>query len=190
MLLLLQQLLKRVPSIALVARPGLGKESKDFHEEKGPYQFACYLYGLDQPPLKAESPPTSTVPFTRALQDLVALNSIIAHQLSEKSQSSSTCREAFLIVLDLLSTLVEKLDEAPGMLAPITWNPLEWLSVVLPTMEHKVFITSPSLHPSPYSDRRQHSLWSIAWFLRLCKCNKQRDWSQSLLLTAGILCPL
>lgn len=131
--------MKRIPCIALVQRPGLGKEATDTHDDKGPYKFACYLYGLDEPPFEPPPVPLSPIPLHTVFHSLVTLTSVIASQLSEVSSSSSNkCREAFLIVLDLLATLATRLEEVPTPIAAITWNPSDWLSVLLPTMESKV----------------------------------------------------
>jgi hypothetical protein len=104
-------------------------------DSHSPYSFACVFYGITPTPgFQSIQHESFGVPFTSAFENLVQLNMKIAKCLLGAQGKPSLLRGLFSQSLLLLDELVELLD----LPAKVSWNPSEWLQVVLQCIEHEV----------------------------------------------------
>ena len=102
-------------------------------------EFACSFYGIENPfgdPIQRTS---ANKPFVTNFEDLAVLTTTAATSLMsctpELSQPlRATFTQSILLIMRLLGRMDQKLD-APF---DIDWDPPEWLSIVLESVEHPV----------------------------------------------------
>ncbi|KIJ53578.1 hypothetical protein M422DRAFT_73885 [Sphaerobolus stellatus SS14] len=125
---LLLEMERHIPKIAW-QRPIFQEAEKS---SIGPYTRACQFYTIvteDTQGLPDDSSPRSVVPLVTVVEDLVSLNISLSDSFTINAPHT---KESLTITLNLLTNLVEHTN---GSSSIISWDPLQWLSVVLGTME-------------------------------------------------------
>lgn len=110
-----------------------------------PYLFACSFYGITPIASVPTLPGTSfdAVPFVAAFQNFAALSVKCAHSLMGASGSGAApLREVFSQTLLILDRLIGRL----GSPIHVAWDPEEWLSVVLRSVEHEVRVSNSEIY--------------------------------------------
>ncbi|KAJ7750196.1 Dopey, N-terminal-domain-containing protein [Mycena metata] len=131
-LILLEEMLRQIPHAALMQRPELSGDMEAAAKNQRPYVFAAMFYGFE-PTLETPSPSGPfTIPFASSFQNLVTL-SISCSRLLTEGRTPGPLREVSSQILLLMDRLVDRLA------SPITlaWDPDQWLSSVLATLEHE-----------------------------------------------------
>jgi hypothetical protein len=137
--LLIQELHAHIPQIALLERPEVTRDNDGARQTQRPYVFACTFYGI-QDILPTPSPEGKfLVPQSSIFESLVSSSATCAQELT-KIKDGVILREVLSGMLGLLNGIVTRLA-AP---APVTWNPVEWLSTLLQSMEYEVHGTFDS----------------------------------------------
>lgn len=137
-LILQEEILRHIPATALKLRPR-PQEKSESPPSQGPLEFACSFYGIEKPPLDTVRRRCVDSPFVTNLEDLIFLTATAATSLTSCAPMlAQPLRGAFthsiLLIMRLLGRMDQKLD-APF---DIDWDPSEWLSVVLESVEHPV----------------------------------------------------
>lgn len=141
-LLLLEELLRHIPHTALMQRPELTSEIQAASAAQRPYVFACTFYGAKPIPTIPAQKGSYSIPFASAFENIIRLSTSCAQSLLKKG-SPSRLREVFTQALLLIDRLVGRL----GSSIEVLWNPTEWLSVVLKSLDHEVRF----LHTNKYA---------------------------------------
>lgn len=134
MLLLQEEILRHIPHTALLRRPALTQEKHTTSHSYPPYVFASHFYGvtpISEAPIQHGS---YDVPFASAFKNLITLNTNYANNLLNVSRKSPHLGGVFSQSLLLLDTLVRMLDSP----VVVSWNPSEWLCIVLRCIERNV----------------------------------------------------
>lgn len=131
------EILQQIPPDALLKRPELTEKAQATITSQSPYGFACTFYGIKPTPKILVHQAFSSIPFGSAFDDVISLSTSCGRSLPV-STNSLALRDAFAQVLCLVGKLVDKLHGRQGLAIGVSWNPTEWLSVVLGTFELKV----------------------------------------------------
>ncbi|KAJ7755024.1 Dopey, N-terminal-domain-containing protein [Mycena maculata] len=132
-LLLLEEMLRQIPHVALMQRPELSAGMETAAQSERPYVFAATFYGF-KPNLETDAlPGPFTIPFASVFQNLVALSINYSRFFTEGCDTPGPLREVSSQSLLILDQLVGRLNSQ----ITVVWNPEEWLSAVLATLEHK-----------------------------------------------------
>ncbi|KAF8913192.1 Dopey, N-terminal-domain-containing protein [Gymnopilus junonius] len=129
---LLESILDQIPQSALLQRPGLAIESEG--DIRTPFDFSCIFYKVSN-----QAKPTttghqmSTVPLISCLENLLSLCQDYALFLFKGPQHGVILRESFCLIMALIHTLLVRLDASLN----ISWNPAEWLHVILSSLGHE-----------------------------------------------------
>jgi len=137
-LILQEEILRHIPATALKLRPQ-SREKSQTPPSQGPLEFACSFYGIEKPPVDPVQRGCVDKPFVTNFEDLIVLTTIVATSLTGCApELAHPLRGAFtqsiLLVMRLLGRMDQKLD-APF---DVEWDPPEWLSVVLESVENSV----------------------------------------------------
>ncbi|KAG6874376.1 hypothetical protein C0995_015112 [Termitomyces sp. Mi166 len=135
-LLLQEEMLRHIPHSALMQRPDLTGPIEAKRTTQRPYLFACSFYGID-PIVTSESLSNSfAVPFVSVFQNLATITRSCAQALTTYTSSSNivVLREVFSLSLSLLNRLSVRLATS----VTLSWNPDDWLQVVLTGLEHEL----------------------------------------------------
>jgi hypothetical protein len=138
-LLLQEEILKHVPLGALLKRPELTEGAQAATVSQSPYGFACTFYGIKPTSKVSTHKDSSSVPFASALGDVVGLSTSCARSLLVSTRPLAL-RDVFAQLLLLVGMLVDKLEGKLDAPIEVSWNPTEWLSAVLGTLELEVYI--------------------------------------------------
>ncbi|KAI0964349.1 hypothetical protein AcW1_001188 [Taiwanofungus camphoratus] len=139
LLLLQQEILSHIPKSApLGSRPS----SSGQLQEEGPSSFACKFYGIEDK-VHHSRRGSPAVPFTAVFEDLVKVNITSAEFLLTSTKDLEVVRDVFVRSLILLAALVTRAEQLQDTSFLVSWDPAEWLSVVLRCLDHMttVFIT-------------------------------------------------
>lgn len=142
---LLETLLERIPSSAVLQPPVEGDQVSSFND--GPYLFARTFYGLDNVLEVSRTKPASTIPFITAFEDLVYINTMCCRSRPTANQDAHAVRELIVHSIGLLNNLLSILGSKGVAHVDVDWDPTAWLSVVLEMLESEVWLfKSESLH--------------------------------------------
>ncbi|KAJ6523556.1 Dopey, N-terminal-domain-containing protein [Mycena capillaripes] len=132
--ILLEEMLRQIPHVALMQRPELSGEINAIAQSQRPYIFAATFYGF-KPPLDDVPSPSGpfTIPFASAFQNLNTLSINCSRFLTEGCETPGPLREVSSQALLLQDRLVERLNSQ----ITLNWSPDQWLSSVLATLEHE-----------------------------------------------------
>ena len=99
------------------------------------YEFACTFFKIT-PKLQDLHMTTqpSTIPFASCFYHLISLSTTFAHGLSQYPQDAPVLREVFSRTLSLLDRLTGGLNYQ----IVLTWDPRQWLGVMLSSLEYEV----------------------------------------------------
>ncbi|KAJ7103154.1 Dopey, N-terminal-domain-containing protein, partial [Mycena belliarum] len=132
-LLLLEEILRQIPHVALMQRPELNSEMEVTAKSQRPYVFAATFYGfkptLDIPSLSGPF----IIPFASAFQNLVTISARCSRFITEGCDTPGPLREVSSRCLLILDRLVGRLNSP----VTIAWDPDQWLSSVLGALEHE-----------------------------------------------------
>lgn len=137
-LILQEEILRHIPATALKSRHQPQENSRT-PPSQGPLEFACSFYEIEKPSVGPIQRTCVSRPFVSNFEDLISLTTVAATSLmSCTPELTQPLRSAFahsiLLVMRLLGRMDQKLD-APF---DVDWDPSEWLSVVLESVEHPV----------------------------------------------------
>jgi hypothetical protein len=136
-LLLQEEILQHVPLSALLKRPELTEGAQAATVSQSPYGFACTFYGIKPTSKLSIHKDSSSVPFASALGDVIGLSTSCGRSLLISTRPLAL-RGVFAQLLLLVGMLVDKLEGKQDAPIEVSWNPIEWLSIVLNTFELKV----------------------------------------------------
>ncbi|KAI0783393.1 Dopey, N-terminal-domain-containing protein [Abortiporus biennis] len=134
---LLREVLLRIPPSALKQRAHIGKDNQDGEDSQTAFVYTFYGLGPSPYPNGPSNDP-SDPPFILFFRQLVTLSIRFAERVSRKSADVKDSREALIHTLDLLCMLSAKVDQIQGAIPNIHWNPLDWLSVLLRSVESEM----------------------------------------------------
>ncbi|EPQ60111.1 hypothetical protein GLOTRDRAFT_101965 [Gloeophyllum trabeum ATCC 11539] len=138
-ILLLEELSKQIPPLALRQRPELTGNTLTAAETQGPSTFACTFYGIE-PSNKVTSERTSaSLPLVTAFDDFTQVSMIAARALITAGGNHERAQALLDRSLHIITRLVARFDSDLGVLN-LTWVPDEWLSVMLETLESTTFV--------------------------------------------------
>jgi hypothetical protein len=126
--------LRYIPHTCLLQRPELTGEMQLASPSQSPYAFACAFYGISPISSWNVRHGSFEVPFASVFQEMVTFNVRCANHLLSASGSRPFLKDLFSQSLLLLHKLVSRL----GSPLSISWDPSEWLEVVLMCMGHEV----------------------------------------------------
>jgi len=103
------------------------------------YEFACTFFKI-APKLQDSHTTTqpSTIPFASCFYHLISLSTTFAHSLSDYPQDTPVLHEVFSRTLGLLDRLTGGLNSQ----VVLTWDPHQWLDVMLASTEYEVCVYS------------------------------------------------
>ncbi|KAH9948184.1 Dopey, N-terminal-domain-containing protein [Amylocystis lapponica] len=127
-------------SLDLSSRPNLTAQPSSAVEELGPLSFACKFYGIEGE-FAHRTRTSPNIPFVAVFEDLVDISTLAAQ--GTLAEVCGSVREVFALSLALLKSLVSRLGHMRSAPFVVTWDPDEWLSVLLPCLDHKTtaFVT-------------------------------------------------
>lgn len=126
-------MLQHVPETSLLQRPEFTVPNES-HSQR-PFEFACTFFKIADKSISAiATSETSAMPFSACFHSVVALSLSYNSCLIKEPQHAAILRESLCRVLTVIERLVARL------IAPmnIAWNPKEWLSSLLASLEYKV----------------------------------------------------
>ena len=137
-LILQEEILRHIPATALKLRHQPQRKSET-PPSQGPLEFACAFYGIEMPPVGYVQRAYVGGPFVTNFEDLAFLTIVAATSLMSCTPELAqplrgTFTHSMLLVMRLLGRMDQKLD-APF---EVDWNPSEWLSIVLESVEYPV----------------------------------------------------
>jgi hypothetical protein len=174
-LLLQEEILRQIPLSALLRRPELTEGAQAATVSQSPYGFACTFYDIKPTSKLSIHKDSSSVPFASALGDLISLSTSSGRSLLV-STKPFILRDVFAQLLLLIGMLVNKLEGIQGAPIGVSWNPTEWLLVMLGTFELEVWLSGnlPFSRAHHLARPSTSLLWIALWLLRL-PCIKQTD---------------
>jgi hypothetical protein len=137
-LILQEEILRHIPATALKPRPQSQEKSRT-PPSQGPLEFACSFYGIEKPPFDPIQRTCVNKPFVTNFEDLIALTTIAATSLTSCTpELAHPLRGAFTQSVLLIMRLLGRMDQKLNMPFDIDWDPSEWLTIVLDSVEHPV----------------------------------------------------
>jgi hypothetical protein len=137
---LLHALRDEIPPPALLRRPV--DEGHDSISNDGPLQLALAFYGIDTPFPRNKIRATSQVPFVTAFEDLTSFSATCAASATTSSDRRKTFRDLLVVSLSLLSKVVTAAGLEKEQSLVIDWNPSDWVSYLVATLETNVSVPS------------------------------------------------
>ena len=137
---LLHALIDEIPAPALLRRPV--DEGHDSLSSGGPLQLALTFYGLDIRFPRNRIRATSQVPFVTAFEDIISFSATCATSTTTSSDRRKTFRDLLVVSLSLLSKLVTTAGSEREENLVIDWNPSDWMSHLVATLETEVSVPS------------------------------------------------
>ncbi|KAF8899262.1 Dopey, N-terminal-domain-containing protein [Infundibulicybe gibba] len=128
-----EELLRQIPHTALMQRPDMTDEIQVTTASQGPYQFACTFYKIEPIALVPGLDDPAALPFASAFENGIALSLSCAQGLSENPAGSTHLWAVLSQALLLLDRLVGRLRTT----VTLSWNPNQWLALILQTLENK-----------------------------------------------------
>ena len=129
---LLEEMLQHIPQSSLTKRPLVNDQLK-LGIANRPFLFACNLYDIN--PLGIpEGRGSFAVPIASAFESLASLSLICAENLINNSENVVDLREVFSSSLILMEKLIGRLTT----LVEVTWEPSNWLQIILQGLHHEV----------------------------------------------------
>ncbi|KAF9786711.1 Dopey, N-terminal-domain-containing protein [Thelephora terrestris] len=133
-LVLQEEILRHIPATALKLRP----QSQDKSKTQGPLDFACSFYGIENP--FGDDPVQRACvdrPFVTNFEDLIVFTATAATSLmSCTPQLVQPLRAAFCQSVLLVMRLLGRIDQRLDTPFDVDWDPPEWLSIALESVEH------------------------------------------------------
>ena len=137
---LLHALRDEIPPSALLRRPV--DEGHDSISNDGPLQLAEAFYGIDIPFPRNKIRATSQVPFVTAFEDLTSFSAVCAASTTTSSDHRKTFHNTLVVSLSLLSKVVTAAGLEREQSLVIEWNPSDWVSYLVATLETDVSVPS------------------------------------------------
>ena len=136
-LLLQEEILRHISLSSLLRRPELIEGPEAATAFQSPYGFACTFYGIKPIPTLPLHKNSSSIPFASAFDDMASLSITCGRRLIVSAEPL-TLRDVFVRLLLLVGQLIEKLEGMQDVPITVSWNPTEWVSVMLGTFELEV----------------------------------------------------
>jgi hypothetical protein len=137
-LILQEEILRHIPAIALISRPQ-SQGDPEILSTQGPLEFACSFYGIENPFSISVQRACVNEPFVTNFEDLTFLTTNVATSLmSCTPELAQPLRGVFAQSVLLIMRLLGRMDQRLDTPFDVDWNPSEWLSVVLESVEHPV----------------------------------------------------
>ncbi|KAA1471434.1 hypothetical protein DENSPDRAFT_893964 [Dentipellis sp. KUC8613] len=102
----------------------------------GPYAYATSFYGLELSTILSSERTGPGVPMVTAFENLIAVSATLSRRLSATPDTVVPLRQIFVQSLSLLNKLISVLDEMDEVHLTASWDPPQWLSDILATLEH------------------------------------------------------
>jgi hypothetical protein len=119
---------------SLLHRPAVAAEADAGYRA---YEFACTFFKIT-PKLENSHTTTqpSSIPFASCFYHLISLSTTFAHSLSKYHQDTDT--PALREVLSRTLSLIDRLTSGLNSQIVLTWDPCNWLDVMLSSIEYEV----------------------------------------------------
>jgi hypothetical protein len=134
---LLDALRDEIPSSSLLRLP-VDENISSLSNVRGPLELALKFYGLDIQLPSNKTRPAPRIPFATAFEDIASLSAILATAIFASVDHKKTLRDLLVRTLALLNELVTAtgLEEEQKLI--IDWNPSDWASCLIATLETDV----------------------------------------------------
>ena len=129
---LLEEMLQHIPQPSLMQRPHANGQLEPSIADR-PFLFACNLYGISSLGIP-EGRGSFAVPVASAFESLASLSLICAQNLINNSENIVDLREVFSSSL----ILMERLSERLTTFVEVSWEPSNWLQIILQGLHHEV----------------------------------------------------
>ena len=137
-LILQEEILRHIPATALILRPRSQGDSET-PPSQGPLEFACSFYGIENPFSISVQRTCVDEPFVTNFEDLTFLTTNVATSLMSCTPDlAQPLRGVFAQSILLIMRLLGRMDQRLDTPFDVDWNPSEWLSVVLESVDHPV----------------------------------------------------
>jgi hypothetical protein len=137
---LLHALRDEIPASALLRRPV--DEGHDSLSSGDPLHLALAFYGLDIQFTRNKIRATSQVPFVTAFEDIISFSATCATSTTTSSDRRKTFRDLLVVSLSLLNKLVTAAGSEREETLVIDWNPSDWVSYLVATLETEASVRS------------------------------------------------
>jgi hypothetical protein len=134
---LLDALRDEIPSPLLLQLPEDEKTSS-LSNVRGPLEFALKFYGLDIQLPSNKSRPAPRIPFATVFEDVVSLSASFATAITTSIDHRKTFRDLLVHALALLNKLVTATELEGEKKLNVDWNPSDWVSCLVATLETDV----------------------------------------------------
>ena len=135
--ILQDEILRHISSEALQQRPRLADPSRE--PTFGSLAFSSAFYGLEAPTSISHN--HSATPLVSVVEQSFAFSQICAQVAVRQRGVSSVLRTSYSRVLSLLGKLIEFTEKASVASFEIAWNPSNWVSDVLDSLDVEVWST-------------------------------------------------
>lgn len=112
---------------------------------RGPLKFALTFYGLNVQLPCNDTRTTPQLPFVTAFEDIISFSAVCATTMTTCSDHRKIFRDLLVQSLSLLNELVTTLEGEQNHI--IDWNPSEWISRLIATLETEVASCHIPHHP-------------------------------------------
>jgi len=130
---LLEEMLQYISQSSLTQRPRVNGQLELGIADR-PFLFACNLYGINPRGIPERHGSSFAVPVASAFESLASLSLSCAQDLINNSEYVVDLREVFSSSL----ILMEKLSGRLTTLVEVSWEPSNWLQIVLQGLHHEV----------------------------------------------------
>lgn len=132
-LILLEEMLRRIPHSGLMQRPEVVGDNVTARITERAYTFACTFFNI--PATTTPTPSGSfAIPFSSSFESLIGLSTHCAQNLNQSTHDILVLREVFSQSLKLIDRLVGRLGSAIA----VQWRPHEWLTILLESLQRQV----------------------------------------------------
>jgi hypothetical protein len=118
---------------------------------RGPLKFALNFYGLNVQLPCNDTRTTPQLPFVTAFEDIISFSAVCATAMTTSSDHRKIFRDLLVQSLSLLNELVTTTTSEGEQNHIVDWNPSEWISHLIGTLETEVALCyiphRPLIHP-------------------------------------------
>jgi hypothetical protein len=134
---LLQALRDEIPSYALLQLP-VNDKASSLSDVRGPLELALKFYRVDIQLPSHKTRPAPRKPFTTVFEDVVSLSAIFATAITTSNEHGKEFRDLLVHTLSLLNELVTATKLEGEQNLTVDWNPSDWVSCLVATLETDV----------------------------------------------------
>jgi hypothetical protein len=134
---LLHALRDEIPPSSLLQLP-VDDKSSSLSNVRGPLELALKFYGLDIQLPSHKTRPAPRIPFATVFEDIVSLSAIFATAITTSIDHGKAFRDLLVHALSLLNELVTATRLEGEQNLTVDWNPSDWVSCLVATLETDV----------------------------------------------------